>query len=306
MQSLRNMFPYQPTWSNTRINLLQRCSRAFVLRYGLAQISRNHPQGQLLSEAFRIQTPWILMHQTIRDVVLDYVEDYTNGTVWSQGLIRVRFKKDYTRAILGRNKIIESLQNYEFDSTFFQITYPEDHLIKMGVEICINILQHKVMLELLSDGSIERKEPTNSIVKQKVRLYCSPDLIHHGKNGTTLVKLHLYGRLSAYERINQASLLQLYGNADSTVIQFTLERRKWYIHKTKPVAKQVKQALDLVHQDIKHMETSFSNVNKNNDLTKVPLADTYRSCMHCNVRFMCPSRHGYENAKAEQLTLMCE
>ncbi len=238
--------------------------------------------------------------------MLDYVEDYTNGTVWSQGLIRVRFKKDYTRAIMDRNRRIENLQNYEVDSSSFQITYPENHLINMGVETCINILQEKSMLELLNDGSIERKNPTDSIIIQKIRLYCSPDFIHYGKNGKTLVKLHLYGRLSGFERMHQAALLQLYADTDSTVIQYTLNQRNWRVHKSKPVVKQSKQALDLIHQDIKQMEIAFSNVNKNNDLTKVPLADTYRSCMHCNVRFMCPSRHGYENAKAEQLTLMCE
>ena len=70
------MFPQQPTWSNSRINLLQRCPRAFVLRYGLAQVSRHHERGEILSIAFQIQTPWILLHQTVREVVLDYVEDH--------------------------------------------------------------------------------------------------------------------------------------------------------------------------------------------------------------------------------------
>ena len=70
------MFPSQPTWSTSRSNLLQRCPRAFVLRYGLAQLSRHHERGRILSIAFQIQTPWILMHQTIREVFLDYLEDY--------------------------------------------------------------------------------------------------------------------------------------------------------------------------------------------------------------------------------------
>ena len=85
--------------------------RAFVLRYGLAQVSRHHERGEILSIAFQIQTPWILLHQTVREVVLDYVEDYVNGTVWSNGLIRSRFKMDFEKAMHMRNRIIERIQS---------------------------------------------------------------------------------------------------------------------------------------------------------------------------------------------------
>ena len=98
----QDMYPFQPTWSTTRINLLQRCPRAFVLRYGLAKLSKNHPQGKFLSEVFQIQTPWILMHQTIRTVLLDYVEDHQIGTVWSRELLSIRFRRDYFKAIAER------------------------------------------------------------------------------------------------------------------------------------------------------------------------------------------------------------
>ena len=306
MEFSQDMYPYQPTWSNTRINLLQRCPRAFVLRYGLAKLSENHPQGQLLSEAFAIQTPWILMHQIVRQVVLDYVEDYANGTVWSHELIRIRFTKDYGQAILHRNQRIEQFQHYGLEQTLFQKTQPEDHLIEMGVDSCLNLVQNQNLVSLLKSGSIVRLQPTNSIVKQNIRVYCSPDLIHHGRDGTSLIKLHLYGKISSFENVFQASLLQEYGDRNSIVIQFSLSRRKWFVHKYKPNSMQRKQALDIISQDVKQMESAFWSVRKNNDLTKVPLADTYRSCTSCNVRFICPSRHGYEQAKAEQRSLMCQ
>ena len=43
------------------------------------------------------------MHQTIRTVLLDYVEDHQIGTVWSHELLSVRFRRDYLKAIADRN-----------------------------------------------------------------------------------------------------------------------------------------------------------------------------------------------------------
>ena len=306
MEYSQDMYPFQPTWSTTRINLLQRCPRAFVLRYGLAKLSKNHPQGQLLSEVFQIQTPWILMHQTIRTVLLDYVEDHQIGTVWSHELLSVRFRRDYLKAIADRNQRVKRLQKYGLAASFFHTIQPEEHLIKMGIESCIGILLNSVFQGLLSNGSIERMEANEFTRIQNIRIYCAPDLLHRSSKGLTIIKLQLYGKVSRSKRIQQASLLQSYGNNDSEVIQFCLQRRKWNVHKTIPVARQRKQASELVVLDLKQIETLFSKVEKNNDLTKIPLADSYRSCMNCNVKFMCPARTGYENAKAEQRILMCQ
>lgn len=286
--------------------MLQRCPRAFVLRYGLAKLSKNHPQGQLLSEVFQIQTPWILMHQTIRTVLLDYVEDHQIGTVWSHELLTIRFRRDYLKAIADRNQRVKRLQKYGLAASFFHTIQPEEHLIKMGIESCIGILLNSVFQGLLSNGSIERMEANEFTRIQNIRMYCAPDLLHRSSKGLTIIKLQLYGKVSRSKRIQQASLLQSYGNNDSEVIQFCLQRRKWNVHKTIPVARQRKQASELVVLDLKQIETLFSKVEKNNDLTKIPLADSYRSCMNCNVKFMCPARTGYENAKAEQRILMCQ
>ena len=286
--------------------MLQRCPRAFVLRYGLAKLSKNHPQGQLLSEVFQIQTPWILMHQTIRTVLLDYVEDHQIGTVWSHELLTIRFRRDYLKAIADRNQRVKRLQKYGLAASFFHTIQPEEHLIKMGIESCIGILLNSVFQGLLSNGSIERMEANEFTRIQNIRMYCAPDILHRSSKGLTIIKLQLYGKVSRSKRIQQASLLQSYGNNDSEVIQFCLQRRKWNVHKTIPVARQRKQASELVVLDLKQIETLFSKVEKNNDLTKIPLADSYRSCMNCNVKFMCPARTGYENAKAEQRILMCQ
>lgn len=299
------MFPQQPIWSNSRINLLQRCPRAFVLRYGLAQLSRHHERGEILSIAFQIQTPWILLHQTIREVVLDYVEDYVNGTVWSNGLIRSRFKLDYGKAMRMRNQLIERIQAHNHH-TSFQQKQPEQHLIKMGVETCIKLTQHPELQNLLAEGSIERIELTTSKQYGKWKLYTAPDFIHHGTKGTSLIKLNLYGLPSRNNRERRAALMQLYGNRDSTIVLFSLKGRKWIVNRMTPRNSQIQQSLNLVANDVEKMESILSEVGRNNDLSLIPLADSYRSCMHCNVRFLCPSQHGLEKAKAEQRSLMCQ
>ena len=299
------MFPYQPTWSNTRINLLQRCPRAFVLRYGLAQLSKHHAQGQMLSVAFQIQTPWVLLHQTIREVLLDYIEDYGIGNQWSKGLLRARVKADYTKAIQRRNQRIRTIQSQQMAQSF-TVVEPEIHLIEMGVDACLKLLENPNFVALLSEGSIERIEATTSVLQGKIRIYAAPDFIHYGQDRTSLVKFNLYGQTTRSERERQAALIKLYGDNESTVIQFSLKYRKWSVNTIVSTQTQTKQTLNLVSQDVEKMEAMFAQVGKNNDLSLIPLADSFRSCMNCNVLALCPSRHGYEHAKAEQRSLMCQ
>ena len=299
------MFPYQPTWSNTRINLLQRCPRAFVLRYGLAQLSKHHAQGQMLSVAFQIQTPWVLLHQTIREVLLDYIEDYGIGNQWSKGLLRARVKSDYTKAIQRRNQRIRTIQSQQMAQSF-TVVEPEVHLIEMGVDACLKLLENPNFVALLSEGSIERIEATTSVLQGKIRIYAAPDFIHYGQDRTSLVKFNLYGQVTRRERERQAALIKLYGNNESAVIHFSLKYRKWSVNTIVSTQTQTKQTLNLVSKDVEQMEAIFAQVGKNNDLSLIPLADSLRSCMNCNVRALCPSRHGHEHAKAEQRSLMCQ
>jgi len=300
------MFPSQPTWSTSRSNLLQRCPRAFVLRYGLGEISQHHPSGQDLLHAFEIQTPWILLHQTIRLIVLDYVEDYANGTIWSVGLLRAKFDNDFTQLLNKRNATLKRIQEKgRINISNVQRSHAETHLIEMGVEASINIIQHPEFVSLLKQGSIKRIEPTQSIFSNGVRVYNSPDFIHHTEGTETLVKLNPFGEFSASRRQRQAALLMLYGGKDSTILQFSLQQRRWNIKKTIPTDVEVNDAMSLVRLDLEQMEKLYSLVGKNNNLDKVPLADSYRSCMNCQVRFICPSKDGLERAKAEQFTLMC-
>ena len=299
------MFPSQPTWSTSRSNLLQRCPRSFVLRYGLAQLSRHHERGRILSIAFQIQTPWILMHQTIREVFLDYLEDHGNGTVWSNGLIRSRFKLDYQKAIRNRNRLIEGLQAHNHH-TSFQQKQPEQHLIEMGIDACIKLTQHPYVQNLLGKGSIERIDLRTPTHYGKLKLYSAPEFIHQGAEGTSLVKLNLYGLPSRNERERQAALTQLYGDQDTTVVLFSLKGRKWIVNRITSARNQIQQSIKLVTNDVENMDFVLSQVGKNNDLSLIPLADSYRSCMNCNVRFLCPSQHGLEQAKAEQRSLMCQ
>ena len=42
-----------------------------------------------------------------------------------------------------------------------------------------------------------------------------------------------------------------------------------------------------------------------NNLEQVPFADSSRTCTHCSVRFLCPEKDGLEEAKMEQMSLMC-
>ena len=112
-------------------------STSIVLRYGLAKLSQHHPQGQLLSQSFDIQSPWILLHQVIRNILLDYVEDYVIGHVWSEGLLKARFREDYTQIITHRNQLVERINSYNIVSrSQFQRAHVEPHLVEMGIQIC--------------------------------------------------------------------------------------------------------------------------------------------------------------------------
>ena len=179
-------------------------------------------------------------------------------------------------------------------------------MIEMGIERCITLIQHPELQNLLAEGSIKRIELTTPTQYGRWKIYSAPDLMHYGPKGTSLIKLNLYGLPSRNNRERQAALTRLYGDRNSTVVLFSIKERKWIVNRITPLNEQVQQSLELVANDVGKMESILSQVGRNNDMSLIPLADSYRSCMHCNVRFLCPSLHGLEKAKAEQRTLMCQ
>jgi hypothetical protein len=154
---------------------MQKCPRAFVLRYGIAAYATKHPTGQMLREYFSIQTPWILMQMSIRETIRDYVEDYQIGMKWSKNLIRLKFNQFFRHRVKERNSIISELSAWKEQKSMFHRVKPEQHLEEIGAKRCIKLIQHKSFTHLLNTMTFESISPLKSKIVDGIKVYNSPD-----------------------------------------------------------------------------------------------------------------------------------
>ena len=299
------MYPIQRTWSRTRINLMQRCPRAFVLRYGIAAYATNHPTGQMLKNSFQIQTPWILMQMSIRETIRDYVEDYQLGMKWSKNLIRLKFSQLFRYKIQDRNAIIKKLPKWKEPGSMFRTIKPEKHLEQIGSKRCVNLLENDSFIHLLNTMSIKPISPTKSKNIDGLKVYNSADfLARKGQNSISLIRINLFG-IQSVDQINYNAALFSLGVKNQTIIQYSWKNGRWFIHRNTVCEKEKHSILRLIRLDSIEMERILKLVGPKNNLEQVPFADSSRACTHCSVRFLCPAKDGLEEAKMEQMSLMC-
>lgn len=283
---------------------MQRCPRAFVLRYGIAAYATNHPTGQLLTNSFAIQTPWILMQMSIRETIRDYVEDYQMGMKWSMNLVRLKFNQVFQYRIGDRNSIITQLKEWKEQDSVFRRVKPEKHLEEIGAERCIKLIEDESFIHLLDTMVLKSIPATRSKRIDGVRVYNSSDFSAEKGEHSFLIRINLYG-YSSIDQINQNAALFSLGTENATVIQYSWKNGKWFIHKTNVSTNEKKSIRRLILLDSQEMERILKLVGSKNNLERVPFADSSRTCMNCSIRFLCPAKNRLEEAKGEQMSLMC-
>jgi hypothetical protein len=298
------MHPIQRTWSRTRVNLMQRCPRAFVLRYGIAAYAASHPTGQLLKDSFAIQTPWILMQMSIRDTIRDYVEDYQMGMEWSRNLVQLKFNQAFRYRIEDRNSIIVQLKEWKEPDSIFRRVKPEKHLEEIGAERCAKLIGNESFKHILDTMDLKSIPATRSKLVDGIKVYNSSDFCAKKGADSFLIRINLFG-YSSDDEINQNAALFSLGTENQTIMQYSWKNGKWFIHKTNVSTKENKSIRRLILLDSQEMERILKLVGSKNNLEQVPFADSSRTCMHCSIRFLCPAKNRLEEAKGEQMALMC-
>ena len=298
------MHPIQRTWSRTRINLIQRCPRAFVLRYGIAAYATKHPTGQILSDFFKIQTPWVLMQMGIRETIRDYVEDYQIGMKWSKGLIQLKFSQVFRHLIRDRNSRISNINEWKEQESIFHKVKPEKHLEDIGAIRCIKLVQNESFIHLLDTSILRSISPLKSTIVDGIKVYNSSDFFAENKENSILVRINLFG-FTSMNQIDQNAALFSLGRENMAILQYSWMNGRWHVHKRNVSRKENKSIRRLIQLDSKEMERVLKLVGTKNNLEQVPFADSPRTCMHCNVRFLCPAKNRLEEAKGEQMALMC-
>ena len=298
------MYPIQRTWSRTRINLMQRCPRAFVLRYGIAAYAISHPTGKLLKNSFAIQTPWILMQMSIRETIRDYVEDYQMGTKWSTNLIQLKFNQAFRYRIRDRNSMITQIKEWKEPESLFRRVKPEKHLEEIGAERCIKLIQNESFITFLETSILKAIPFTKSKIIDGIKIYNSPDFLAEEDGKRYFIRINLFGS-NSIDQINQNAAVFSLGKTNPIIVQYTWKNGRWFVHKTNVSQKEKDSTRRLIHLDSKEMDKILKLVGPKNNLDQIPFADSSRACMHCSVRFLCPAKHGLEEAKLEQMSLMC-
>ena len=244
------------------------------------------------------------MQMSIRETIRDYVEDYQIGMRWSTNLIQLKFNQIFRHRIQDRNSIISKLSTWNEKNSMFHRVNPEQHLEEIGAERCIKLIQDELFIQLLNTTVFKSISPLKSKIVDGIKIYNSADFCAEKGKRSMLIRINLFG-YSSIDQINQNAALISLGTDKKTIVQYSWKNGKWFIHKTNVSKKENKSIHQLIRLDSKEMERILKLVGTKNNLEKIPFADSCRSCMHCSVRFLCPAKDRLEEAKGEQMALMC-
>lgn len=244
------------------------------------------------------------MQMSIRETIRDYVEDYQIGMKWSRKLIQLKFSQAFRYKIEHRNSIIAHHPEWKEPESMFQSVRPEKHLEEIGGKRCAKLIQNESFSHLLETAVVKTIPQTKSNVLDGIRVYNSPDFLAENHDTKCLIRINLFGYHSI-DQISQNAALFSLGKRYQTIVQYSWKNGKWFVHKTTVSEKERNLQRRLIHLDSQEMERVLKLVRPKNNLQFVPFADSSRSCMQCSVRFMCPAKHGLEEAKLEQMSLMC-
>ena len=244
------------------------------------------------------------MQMSIRETIRDYVEDYQIGMKWSKGLIQLKFSQVFRHLIQERNSIISNLTEWKEQKSMFHRVKPEKHLEEIGAKRCIKLIQDDSFIHLLDTRILRTISPLKSKLVDGIKVYNSTDFRTEKDGNSMLIRINLFG-FSSMNQINQKAALFSLGTENMTIVQYSWKNGKWFIHKTNVSKKEKKSVHQLIRLDSKEMERILKLVGTKNNLDQVPFADSSRTCMHCSVRFFCPAKDRLEEAKGEQMALMC-
>ena len=302
-------------WSSSRRSLMERCPRAWALRYGHRR-GRSGNAGRMLSMVSDWRSPWDLMLRSLRSLIIERLEACAIGIRWSDSDIELKMRDKINDMIDEQNdalRLVEKRIGSNSELRASQERAKIDDLVAVGSHRFRRLMLmeplHSIIRGKITDWELVGR--LNSVRHQGKDLYIAPDLIWRIGRVRFMLRFVMQGgrEMTEHARMEHSSMIAWLSRdftgeeekASKVVIEIIdWHRGRWHRKSFEPNDDEVELAMTMIEYDLVAMDELYQRLGPLTDLSMMPLASSKEVCRGCGHVDSCPGGENLERAKIEQ------
>lgn len=304
------------TWSVTRRELLNKCPRAFILKYGFKK--KQGGFNRHLTNISNWTSPYILMQRALRGLIIQRLECASRGVKWEETDIALKIRSRIIGGLKRQKSVLAVIEKRIGKSSLLRRNINKKEIDRL-VEICCmryhSIISAAPFSEILN-GKIEQwfifSRLTSTVVND-FDLHISPDLVWIKGRNCHLLRFNVQGlnKLQHHKSLENTAMViwainqkGLPSNHERYVIEnFVWSCGKWNRWIETCNLTDIQNARGIIMKDISEMQELYNRMGPALDLSQIPLAKDESICLDCGHRDTCPGGENLERASLIQSAL---
>lgn len=303
-------------WSISRRNLMNKCPRAWILKYGFGR--RQGGFNQHLRNISDWSSTWRLMQRSLRGVIIERLTAFSNDKVWIERDLAAKIRHRIIGAIERQKSVIDVIETRIGGTSTLRnkIKRKEiDRLVEIACYRFHAVMKSKPIVDILQGRITEwytfsRLEVTGL---DKFNLHISPDLVWISGSTCHLLRFTVQGvsnpgddkRLENMAMVMWATVQRgLPEYAERYIVENLFwNRGRWNRWSERCSQRNLSDAIQMIRKDMDAMIDLHNRLGPSCDLSQIPLANNKRTCRTCGHRDTCPGGEDLVRAKLEQSAL---
>ena len=303
-------------WSLSRRSLMNKCPRAWVLKYGFAR--RQGGFNQHLRNISDWSSPWRLMQRAIRGVIIDRLTAYANGYTWIEKDLAGKIRNRIIGGMVRQKSVIEVIETrtgrisgLRGQNNIKRI----DRLVEIACHRYHAAIQSKPIYDILN-GNVARWYLFSRLERTKLNkyeLHISPDIVWFSGSTCHLLRFTVQGVSSPgidkhLENVAMIEWARKQNGLPTNPERYFVENLfwnngRWRMWKQRCTERDLDDSIQMIKSDMKAMKDLHYRLGLSCDLSQIPLAKSKRTCRNCGHRDTCPGGDDLHRATLEQSAL---
>ena len=303
-------------WSISRRSLMNRCPRAWVLKYGFAK--RQGGFNQHLRNISDWSSPWRLMQRALRGVIIDRLTAYKEGYSWIEKDLAGKIRNRIIGGMFRQKSVIEVIETRIGGISDLRSQIAPNRVNRL-VEIACHrfhaVMESKPLHDILN-GKITEWYLFSRLQKTKLgkyKLHISPDLVWFSGKTCHLLRFTVQGVSSPGDdkHLENVAMVEwamqrkgLPANYERYIVEnLYWNNGRWKLWRERCTERDLEDSKHMINSDMQAMIDLHYRLGLTCDLSQIPLAKSKRTCRNCGHRDTCPGGEDLHRAKLEQSAL---
>tara|TARA_B100001758_G_C18303968_1_gene554016 strand:+ start:71 stop:1054 length:984 start_codon:yes stop_codon:yes gene_type:complete len=303
-------------WSISRRSLMNKCPRAWILKYGFSK--RQGGFNQHLRNISDWSSPWRLMQRALRGVIVERLTAYYENREWIEEDLAGKIRNRMLGAMFRQKSVIEVIETRigKQSDLRSQIEIKRiDRLVEIACYRFHAVMRTKPIQDIFR-GKTTRWYLFSRLEKTKLRkyqLHISPDLVWFTGSTCHLLRFTVQGVSNPGDdrRLENMAMVEwaknqngLPANLERYVVEnLYWNKGVWNYWKERCTQRDYEDSIKMIYSDMNAMIDLHYRLGLSCDLSQIPLAKSKSTCRNCGHRDTCPGGEDLHRAKLEQSAL---